>query len=263
MRQLRSPAREPCRDRRRDRVPGLLQGPYITGTTCLSTAGIVAATRRPEGSRTSSPPGRGRAPGRLRFIDLFRPRCPCQATSSSPTRWPKSSCGRAGVQPAVGARPSAGRDCCAQRSITADLHSDDDRPRCTVCCARPTSWSATMRPAAAARLGLHRRAARARYPRLVAANDPGWGTRARGPATRANEARNHGQGRLLPSKRQPLSGPGSAYVRYPYASFAAAQTAVHGISPRVRTDSSGPGRWWRRAWCPAWRARTPTLFLRE
>ena len=100
-----------------------------------------------------------------------------------------------------------------------------------------------MRPAAAARLGLTAERLAARYPRLVAALITGWGSRGPWADYKGYEALIMAKTGVLHSKRQLTPGPDPAYVSVPYASFAAAQTAVHGIlAALVERESSGLGQ---------------------
>ena len=100
-----------------------------------------------------------------------------------------------------------------------------------------------MRPAAAARLGLTAERLAAAYPRLVAAMITGWGTRGPWAGYKGYEALIMAKTGVLHSKRQLTPGPDPAYVSVPYASFAAGQTAVHGIlAALLERESSGLGQ---------------------
>ena len=100
-----------------------------------------------------------------------------------------------------------------------------------------------MRPAAAARLGLTAERLAARYPRLVAALITGWGSRGPWAGYKGYEALIMAKTGVLHSKRQLTPGPDPAYVSVPYASFAAGQTAVHGILAALfERESSGLGQ---------------------
>ena len=72
-----------------------------------------------------------------------------------------------------------------KRSIALDLSADTDRSTLDGLLRQADVMVTTMRPAAAARLGLTPELLAARYPRLVAAMITGWGSRGRGPAIRA------------------------------------------------------------------------------
>jgi crotonobetainyl-CoA:carnitine CoA-transferase CaiB-like acyl-CoA transferase len=130
-----------------------------------------------------------------------------------------------------------------KRSIALDLHSDDGRTTLDGLLAQADVLVTTMRPAAAARLGLTAERLAARYPRLVAALITGWGTR--GPWTdyKGYEALIMAKTGVLHSKRQLTPGQDPAYVSVPYASYSAGQTAVHGILAALfERESSGRGQ---------------------
>jgi crotonobetainyl-CoA:carnitine CoA-transferase CaiB-like acyl-CoA transferase len=100
-----------------------------------------------------------------------------------------------------------------------------------------------MRPAAADRLGFTAERIAARYPRLVAAMITGWGSRGPWAGYKGYEALIMAKTGVLHSKRQLTPGPDPAYVSVPYASFAAGQTAVHGILAALfERESSGLGQ---------------------
>jgi crotonobetainyl-CoA:carnitine CoA-transferase CaiB-like acyl-CoA transferase len=100
-----------------------------------------------------------------------------------------------------------------------------------------------MRPAALARLGFTAERLAARYPRLVAAMITGWGTTGPWADYKGYEALIMAKTGVLHSKRQLSPGPDPAYVSVPYASFAAAQTAVQGILAALfERESSGLGQ---------------------
>lgn len=130
-----------------------------------------------------------------------------------------------------------------KRSIELDLHSDDGRAALDGLLGRADVLVTTMRPAAAARLGLTAGRLAARYPRLVAALITGWGSRGPWADYKGYEALIMAKTGVLHSKRQLTPGPDPAYVSVPYASFAAAQTAVHGVlAALLERESSGLGQ---------------------
>ena len=130
-----------------------------------------------------------------------------------------------------------------KRSIELDLHSDDGRATLDGLLGQADVLVTTMRPAAAARLGLTAERLAARYPRLVAALITGWGSRGPWADYKGYEALIMAKTGVLHSKRQLTPGPDPAYVSVPYASFAAAQTAVHGILAALfERESSGRGQ---------------------
>ena len=130
-----------------------------------------------------------------------------------------------------------------KRSIVLDLHSDEDRLTLDGLLRQADVLVTTMRPAAAARLGLTVERLAADFPRLVAAMITGWGTRGPWAGYKGYEALIMAKTGVLHSKRQLSPGPDPAYVSVPYASFAAAQTAVQGILAALfERESSGFGQ---------------------
>ncbi|MBK3573517.1 CoA transferase [Streptomyces sp. MBT65] len=130
-----------------------------------------------------------------------------------------------------------------KRSITLDLHDDVDRATLDGLLARADVAVATMRPAAARRLGFTAEELAARYPRLVAALITGWGTQSPWSDRKGYEALILAKSGVLHSKHQLTTGPDPAYVTTPYASFAAAQAAVHGIlAALLEREESGLGQ---------------------
>jgi len=130
-----------------------------------------------------------------------------------------------------------------KRSITLDLHDDVDRARLDGLLARADVAVTTMRPAAAARLGFTAGQLAARHPRLVTALITGWGTRGPWSDRKGYEALILAKSGVLHSKHQLTTGPDPAYVTTPYASFAAAQAAVHGIlAALLERERSGLGQ---------------------
>ena len=135
-----------------------------------------------------------------------------------------------------------------KRSIVLDLHAGDasadaDRAVLDGLLRQADVMVTTMRPAAAARLGFTAERLAARYPRLVAAMITGWGTRGPWAGYKGYEAPITAKTGVLHSKRQLTPGPDPAYVSVPYASYAAGQTAVHGILAALfERESSGVGQ---------------------
>ena len=130
-----------------------------------------------------------------------------------------------------------------KRSIVLDLRDEDDRTVLDGLLSRADVMVTTMRPAAAERLGLTAERLTARYPRLVAAMITGWGTRGPWAGYKGYEALIMAKSGVLHSKRQLTPGPDPAYVSVPYASYAAGQTAVHGILAALfERESSGLGQ---------------------
>jgi len=130
-----------------------------------------------------------------------------------------------------------------KRSIVLDLHANDDRAVLDGLLGRADVMVTTMRPAAAARLGLTAERLAARYPRLVAGMITGWGSRGPWAGYKGYEALIMAKTGVLHSKRQLTPGPDPAYVSVPYASYAAGQTAVQGILAALfERESSGLGQ---------------------
>jgi crotonobetainyl-CoA:carnitine CoA-transferase CaiB-like acyl-CoA transferase len=130
-----------------------------------------------------------------------------------------------------------------KRSIELDLGDDDHRATLDGLLRRADVLVTTMRPAALARLGFTAERLAARYPRLVAALITGWGTTGPWADYKGYEALIMAKTGVLHSKRQLSPGPDPAYVSVPYASYAAAQTAVQGILAALfERESSGLGQ---------------------
>jgi crotonobetainyl-CoA:carnitine CoA-transferase CaiB-like acyl-CoA transferase len=130
-----------------------------------------------------------------------------------------------------------------KRSVALGLHRDDDRGTLDGLLRQADVLVTTMRPDAAARLGFTAERLAAAYPRLVAAMITGWGTRGPWAGYKGYEALIMAKAGVLHSKRQLTPGPDPAYVSVPYASFAAAQTAVQGILAALfERESSGLGQ---------------------
>jgi crotonobetainyl-CoA:carnitine CoA-transferase CaiB-like acyl-CoA transferase len=133
-----------------------------------------------------------------------------------------------------------------KRSIVLDLSGDDgddDLSTLDGLLRQADVMVATMRPAAAARLGFTAERLAARYPRLVVAMITGWGSRGPWAGYKGYEALITAKTGVLHSKRQLTPGPDPAYVSVPYASFAAGQNAVQGILAALyERESSGLGQ---------------------
>ena len=94
-----------------------------------------------------------------------------------------------------------------KRSIALDLHSDDDQTILDGLLGQADVLVTTMRPAAAARLGLTAERLAAQYPRLVAALITGWGSRGPWADYKGYEALIMAKTGVLHSKRQLTPGP--------------------------------------------------------
>jgi crotonobetainyl-CoA:carnitine CoA-transferase CaiB-like acyl-CoA transferase len=130
-----------------------------------------------------------------------------------------------------------------KRSVTLNLNDDNDAAVLDGLLRHADVLVTTMRPAAAARLGLTVERLAARYPRLVAAMITGWGSRGPWAGYKGYEGLIMAKTGVLHSKRQLTPGPDPAYVSVPYASYAAGQTAVQGIlAALLERESSGLGQ---------------------
>lgn len=130
-----------------------------------------------------------------------------------------------------------------KRSITLDLHDDDDLGRLRRLIANADVLVSTMRPTSAARIGLTAEVLAERYPRLVTAMITGWGSTGPWAGYKGWEGLVLAKTGVMHAKRQLTKRPGPAYVSTPYASFGAAQTAVHGIlAALIERESSGAGQ---------------------
>ncbi|GCE44289.1 CaiB/BaiF family protein [Rhodococcus wratislaviensis] len=130
-----------------------------------------------------------------------------------------------------------------KRSITLDLHDVDDLARLRRLLANADVLVSTMRPTSAARIGLTAEVLAERYPRLVTAMITGWGSTGPWAGYKGWEGLVLAKTGVMHAKRQLTKRPGPAYVSTPYASFGAAQTAVHGIlAALIERESSGAGQ---------------------
>jgi len=130
-----------------------------------------------------------------------------------------------------------------KRSIVLDLRDGGDRDVLDGLLSRADVMVTTMRPAAAERLGFTAERLTARFPRLVAAMITGWGRSGPWAGYKGYEALIMAKTGILHSKRQLTPGQDPAYVSVPYASYAAGQTAVHGIlAALLERESSGLGQ---------------------
>ncbi|MFE5027488.1 CaiB/BaiF CoA transferase family protein [Streptomyces sp. NPDC056656] len=130
-----------------------------------------------------------------------------------------------------------------KRSITLDLGADADRPVLDGLLRQADVLVTTMRPAAAERHGFTAQRLAEAYPRLVTAKITGWGSRGPWANHKGYEGLVMAKTGVMHSKRQLSPGPDPAYVSTPYASFAAAQTAVQGILAALfERDTSGLGQ---------------------
>ncbi|MEV6336799.1 CoA transferase [Nocardia vinacea] len=130
-----------------------------------------------------------------------------------------------------------------KRGVTLDLGSEAGRTTLSGLLRKADVLVSTMRPAAAERLGLTPEQLAERYPRLVAAMITGWGSHGPWSHYKGYEGMIMAKTGVFHSKRQLTIGPDPAFVSAPYASFGAAQAAVHGIlAALIERDHSGLGQ---------------------
>lgn len=130
-----------------------------------------------------------------------------------------------------------------KRSITLDLRDAAGRATLGGLLGAADVLVTTMRPQAAVRLGLTAELLADRYPRLVAATITGWGTCGPWAHYKGYEGLILAKTGVLHSKRLLTLGDDPAYVSVPYASFGAAQAAVHGIlAALIERSVSGLGQ---------------------
>lgn len=131
----------------------------------------------------------------------------------------------------------------SRRSITLDVHDDSDRDVLRGLLAEADVMVSTMRPSTAERLGMTAERLSADYPRLVVASITGWGSNSPWSHYKGYEGLVMAKAGVLHNKRQLTSRPGPAYVSVPYASWGAAQCAVHGVLAALHErERSGHGQ---------------------
>ncbi|GGN39259.1 CaiB/BaiF CoA transferase family protein [Streptomyces fuscichromogenes] len=136
--------------------------------------------------------------------------------------------------------PALGR---GKRSVVLDLHAESDRRALGCLIAGADVAVTTMRPAAAAHLGLAPESLAAANPRLVSAAITGWGSSGPWAHLKGYEGLVMAKLGMFHVKRNIVGRPGPAFVAAPYASWGAAQTAVHGIlAALLERESSGHGQ---------------------
>jgi crotonobetainyl-CoA:carnitine CoA-transferase CaiB-like acyl-CoA transferase len=130
-----------------------------------------------------------------------------------------------------------------RRSIELDLHTDDGRAVLDGLLTRADVAVATGRPETLDRLGFTAERLAALNPRLVSAEITGWGRSGPWAGLPGYEGLVMARLGMCYAKRLTTSRPGPAFVSVPYASWGAAQTAVHGIlAALLERDSSGRGQ---------------------
>jgi crotonobetainyl-CoA:carnitine CoA-transferase CaiB-like acyl-CoA transferase len=151
------------------------------------------------------------------------------------------------VEPPSGSRlralpgwPALGR---GKKSIILDLHDETDAETLRGLLRTADVLVTTMRPAAAARLGLDPATVGALNPWLVSAAITGWGSTGPFKDLKGYEALVMAKLGIMYGKRQTTARPGPSFVPTPFASWGAAQTAVHGIlAALLEREDSGTGQ---------------------
>lgn len=130
-----------------------------------------------------------------------------------------------------------------RRSITLDLHDDADREVFRGLLADADVLVTTMRPTTAERLGMSAERLSVDYPRLVVASITGFGSGSPWSHYKGYEGLVMAKAGVFHNKRQLTSRPGPAFVSVPYASWGAAQCAIHGaLAGLHERERSGRGQ---------------------
>ena len=130
-----------------------------------------------------------------------------------------------------------------KRSVVLELHDEAGRDRLRRLIGAADGLVTTMRPAAAQRLGLDPDQLAALNPRLVSLAITGWGSSGPWSALKGYEGLVMAKLGMFHSKRFIVTRPGPAFVSAPFASWGAAQTAVHGmLAAFYERESSGVGQ---------------------
>ncbi|MCW2605264.1 MAG: putative Alpha-methylacyl-CoA racemase, partial [Pseudonocardiales bacterium] len=131
----------------------------------------------------------------------------------------------------------------AKRSISLDLDDDDDRAVLDALVTRADVLVTTMRPQTAERLGVGPARLAELNPRLVSAAITGWGSTGPWAGYKGYEGMIMAKLGMTHVKTGMVTRPGPAFVSVPYASWGAAQTALHGIlAALLERESSGSGQ---------------------
>ena len=130
-----------------------------------------------------------------------------------------------------------------KRSIVLDLHDAADREVFSSLLIRADVLVTTMRPKTLAKLGLEASRLAELNPRLVSAAITGWGSTGPWKDYPGYEALVMAKLGMNHVKSGMVERPGPAFVSTPYATWGAAQSAVHGILAALfERESSGRGQ---------------------
>ena len=130
-----------------------------------------------------------------------------------------------------------------KRSVLLDVRDQGDRGALDDLLRSADVLVTTMRPAAQARLGLGPERLAELNPRLVSASITGWGSTGPWSNYKGYEALVLAKIGVFHGKRQATPRPGPAFASVPWASWGAAQTAVHGVLAALyERECSGLGQ---------------------
>lgn len=130
-----------------------------------------------------------------------------------------------------------------KRSIVLDFHADTGLERLHGLLRTADVMINTLRPESAERMGLTPDLLAKKYPRLVTAMVTGWGSQGPWRNYKGWEALVMAKTGAMFEKRQLTPRPGPAFVSVPYASFGAAQAAVHGVlAALIARERGGHGQ---------------------
>lgn len=130
-----------------------------------------------------------------------------------------------------------------KRSITLNLHDDEDLDRLRDLLRRTDVMVNTLRPTTAERIGLTHDSLAMAYPRLVVATITGWGSTGPFRDYKGWEALVMAKTGVMHEKRGLARRPGPAFTTFAYASWGAAHAAVQGVlAALLERDASGRGQ---------------------
>jgi crotonobetainyl-CoA:carnitine CoA-transferase CaiB-like acyl-CoA transferase len=130
-----------------------------------------------------------------------------------------------------------------KQSVVLDLHDRADFATVEGLLARADVAVTTMRPGTARRLGLGPGRLAALSPRLVSAAITGWGSAGPWSELKGYEGMVLAKLGFFQIKQRLAARPGPAFVSVPFATWGAAQTAVHGVlAALLERERSGLGQ---------------------